>query len=179
VPRRVQLLLLVAAAVLAGCQALPRSLPPATERVAPVDDRGGSEMAQVLRYALWLESLPPAEVAAQRRVAERQQQRHDVPVSRLRLALALVAGGGGQAGAVVQARELLAPVADGTLPAAPAVAALAAWLLADWKAGELQWRRQVEALQARNATLEKQLQEIRSIEQQLEQGGAPAGAPSQ
>lgn len=178
-PRRVQLLLLVAAAVLAGCQALPRSLPPATERVAPVDDRGGSEMAQVLRYALWLESLPPAEVAAQRRVAERQQQRHDVPVSRLRLALALVAGGGGQAGAVVQARELLAPVADGTLPAAPAVAALAAWLLADWKAGELQWRRQVEALQARNATLEKQLQEIRSIEQQLEQGGAPAGAPSQ
>ena len=177
-PRRAHLLFLVAAAALAGCQALPVSLPPTVDGVAPVDDRGGAEVAQVLRYALRLKTLPAAEVAAQRRVAERQQQRHDVPVSRLRLAVALVASNA-RAGEVARARELLAPVADGSMPAAPAVAALAAWLLADWQAGELQWRRQVEALQARNATLERQLQEIRSIEQQLEQGGAPAGAPSQ
>ena len=182
-PRRAHLLPLVTAAVLAGCQAMPMSsLPPAVDAVAPVDDRGGTEVAQVLRYALRLKSLPPAEVVAQRRVAERQQQRHDVPVSRLRLGLALVASGSARSGVVARARELLTPVADGTMPSAPAVTALAAWLLADWQAGELKWRKQVEALQARNATLERQLQEIRSIEQQLEQGDAstpPAGAPAQ
>jgi hypothetical protein len=56
-------------------------------------------------------------------------------------------------------------------------------LLADWQQEQRRRQQQLEALvelRERNATLERQLQEIRSIEQQLERRNRPAiGAGTQ
>jgi hypothetical protein len=178
-PRVIPLLLFATSSWLTGCQSLPASLVWHGDP-APVfrsGDPGGDAVVRLLRDALALDTLAPAERASRRRAAERALRQDDTPANRLRLALALSATD------VERARGLLVPVAGDTTAEQPELAALAAWLLADWQQEQRRRQQQLEALvelRERNATLERQLQEIRSIEQQLERRNRPAiGAGTQ
>lgn len=155
-------LFLCASAWMAGCSNLSalRGTPDGT--------------AELLRFAQELPALSEAEIAERRRDAEHDLAAHDSPAARLRLALLLrhdTADPRGRA----RAEALLQPLAEDRRPGASEHAVLARHLLRAWglEARHRGQLRELEALRKQNATLERQLQGIRNIEQQLERRDAP------